>query len=56
MSSFRAEISVYRETFKDLIKEFLDKLHSHPEQSLRFLRFRLDFNEFYSSLDSASDL
>ena len=36
-----------------MIHEFMSKLNSHTEQSLRFLRFRLDFNEYYSSLQSA---
>jgi len=32
-----------------MIEEFMGKLTRHSEQSLRFLRFRLDFNEYYSS-------
>jgi len=34
---------------QDMIEEFMGKLTRHSEQSLRFLRFRLDFNEYYSS-------
>ena len=32
-----------------MVEEFMGKLTRHSEQSLQFLRFRLDFNEYYST-------
>ena len=34
---------------QDMVEEFMGKLTRHSEQSLQFLRFRLDFNEYYST-------
>ena len=40
---------------QDMIQEFMSKLNSHTEQNLRFLCFRLDFNEYYSSMATPLD-
>ena len=37
---------------QDKVVDFMHKLTAHSEQKLRFLCFRLDFNEFYSSSSS----
>ena len=34
---------------QDKVVDFMHKLTAHSEQKLRYLCFRLDFNEFYSS-------
>lgn len=41
---------VFVHVLQDMVRELMDKLRDHPEQSLQFLRFRLDFNQHYSSL------
>lgn len=50
VASHRSEFVVLHDSFKDMIQEFMSKLNSHTEQNLRFLCFRLDFNEYYSQL------
>jgi hypothetical protein len=37
--------------FQDQVKEFLLSLASHPNEDLQFLSLRLDFNEYYKTLD-----
>ena len=34
---------------QDKVVDFMHKLTAHSEQKLRYLCFRLDFNEYYSS-------
>ncbi|CAI8015361.1 Gamma-tubulin complex component 3 [Geodia barretti] len=47
-----SEFAVLYDLFKDKVVDFMHKLTAHSEQKLRFLCFRLDFNEFYSSSSS----
>ena len=46
-------VAVVTVAMQDMVEEFMGKLASHSEQSLRFLCFRLDFNEYYSSVASS---
>ena len=37
------------QTYQDMMNKFLLMLNSHSDVNLKFLSFRLDFNEFYKS-------
>ncbi|KAK3764128.1 hypothetical protein RRG08_039298 [Elysia crispata] len=45
--STRAKLQVLSTAYQDTVKQFLKMVASHPDASLRFLCFRLDFNEHY---------
>ncbi|GFO47439.1 gamma-tubulin complex component [Plakobranchus ocellatus] len=45
--STRAKLLVLSTAYQDTVKQFLKMVASHPDASLRFLCFRLDFNEHY---------
>ncbi|GFS13898.1 gamma-tubulin complex component [Elysia marginata] len=46
--STRAKLQVLSTAYQDTAKQFLTMVASHPDESLRFLCFRLDFNEHYN--------
>ncbi|XP_059168560.1 gamma-tubulin complex component 3 homolog [Physella acuta] len=45
--STRAKLQVLSTAYQDTVEQFLKMVASHPDASLRFLCFRLDFNEHY---------
>ncbi|KAH9512398.1 Gamma-tubulin complex component 3 [Bulinus truncatus] len=45
--STRAKLQVVSSAYQDTVNRFLKMVASHPDASLRFLCFRLDFNEHY---------
>ncbi|XP_041358285.1 gamma-tubulin complex component 3 homolog [Gigantopelta aegis] len=47
--STRAQLTVLAQSYQDMVQDFLQMLTSHQDVSLRFLSFRLDFNEHYRS-------
>ncbi|XP_065644166.1 gamma-tubulin complex component 3 homolog isoform X3 [Hydra vulgaris] len=49
--STRAQIRVLHQSYQDMLQDFLVMLNSHSDVSLRFLCFRLDFNEHYKKLE-----
>ena len=42
-----AKLRVLMRQFKDMVGRFLTMLMSKSDANLRFLSFRVDFNEFY---------
>jgi gamma-tubulin complex component 3 len=49
VSTLNSQFTILHDLFKDKVVDFMHKLTAHSEQKLRYLCFRLDFNEFYSS-------
>lgn len=49
--STRAQLRVLHQSYQDMLQQFLVMLNSHSDVSLRFLCFRLDFNEHYKKLE-----
>lgn len=47
--SKRARFKVLSQSYQDMVKQFLVMLTYHKDVSLRFLSFRLDFNEHYKA-------
>ncbi|CAH1785133.1 unnamed protein product [Owenia fusiformis] len=47
ISSTAAKLRVLSQSYQDMVQQFLVMLQSHSDVSLRFLSFRLDFNEHY---------
>ncbi|KAK3095374.1 hypothetical protein FSP39_013926 [Pinctada imbricata] len=47
--SSRARFRVLSQSYQDMVQQFLVMLTTHQDVSLRFLSFRLDFNENYKS-------
>ncbi|CAC5369535.1 TUBGCP3 [Mytilus coruscus] len=47
--STRARLTVLSQSYQDMVKQFLVMVTTHQDVSLRFLSFRLDFNEHYKS-------
>ncbi|XP_048249999.1 gamma-tubulin complex component 3 homolog [Haliotis rufescens] len=47
--STRAQLIVLAQSYQDMVQQFLVMLTSHQDVSLRFLSFRLDFNEHYKA-------
>lgn len=45
--STRAKLAVLAQSYQDMVQQFLIMVTSHQDVSLRFLSFRLDFNEHY---------
>ncbi|XP_076435742.1 gamma-tubulin complex component 3 homolog [Babylonia areolata] len=45
--STRAQMTVLAQSYQDMVQRFLVMVTSHPDVSLRFLSFRLDFNQHY---------
>ncbi|EDO33629.1 predicted protein [Nematostella vectensis] len=45
----KAHIRVLYQSYQDMVQKFLMMLTSHQDVSLRFLSFRLDFNEHYKT-------
>ncbi|RWS14285.1 gamma-tubulin complex component 3-like protein [Dinothrombium tinctorium] len=45
--NFRVRIQLLSTTYQDMVQKFLLLLADHPDADLRFLSFRLDFNEHY---------
>ncbi|XP_070173338.1 gamma-tubulin complex component 3-like isoform X2 [Littorina saxatilis] len=45
--STRAQMTVLAQSYQDMVLRFLVMVTSHPDVSLRFLSFRLDFNQHY---------
>ncbi|XP_028405676.1 gamma-tubulin complex component 3 homolog isoform X1 [Dendronephthya gigantea] len=43
----RAQLQIVSQSYENLVEQFLLKLTSHSDVNLRFLSFRLDFNEHY---------
>ncbi|ESO86326.1 hypothetical protein LOTGIDRAFT_167139 [Lottia gigantea] len=42
-----AQLTVLAQSYQDMVQDFLVMLTSHADVNLRFLSFRLDFNEYY---------
>jgi len=51
LPSTRAQLRVLHQSYQDMLQQFLVMLNSHSDVSLRFLCFRLDFNEHYKKLE-----
>lgn len=49
-AQFTSQLSAVGDKYHELVYQFLDTCKSHPSADLRFLRLRLDFNEFYDRL------
>ncbi|XP_063428791.1 gamma-tubulin complex component 3 homolog isoform X1 [Mytilus trossulus] len=47
--STRARLTVLSQSYQDMVRQFLVMVTTHQDASLRFLSFRLDFNEHYKS-------
>ena len=47
--STRAQLRVLHQSYQDMLQHFLVMLNNHTDVSLRFLCFRLDFNEYYKN-------
>ncbi|XP_052801228.1 gamma-tubulin complex component 3 homolog isoform X1 [Mya arenaria] len=47
--STRAKMAVLAQSYQDMVQQFLVMVTSHQDVSLRFLSFRLDFNEHYKA-------
>ncbi|XP_044170945.1 gamma-tubulin complex component 3 homolog [Acropora millepora] len=47
----RAQLKVLSKSYQDMVQQFLMMLTSHHDVSLRFLSFRLDFNEHYKKIE-----
>lgn len=47
--STRAQLRVLHQSYQDMLQHFLVMLNNHSDVSLRFLCFRLDFNEYYKN-------
>ncbi|XP_013415922.1 gamma-tubulin complex component 3 homolog [Lingula anatina] len=47
--SMRAQVRVLAQSYQDMVQKFLLMLAGHADVSLRFLSFRLDFNEYYKA-------
>ncbi|XP_021351512.1 gamma-tubulin complex component 3-like [Mizuhopecten yessoensis] len=45
----RAQFKVLSQSYQDMVQQFLVMLTTHQDVSLRFLSFRLDFNEHYKT-------
>ncbi|KAL8625039.1 hypothetical protein ACOMHN_012048 [Nucella lapillus] len=45
--STRAQMTVLAQSYQDMVQRFLVMVTCHPDVSLRFLSFRLDFNQHY---------
>lgn len=43
----RAQLQIVAQSYENLVEQFLVKLTTHSDVNLRFLSFRLDFNEHY---------
>ncbi|XP_050408701.1 gamma-tubulin complex component 3 homolog [Patella vulgata] len=44
-----AQLTVLSQSYQDMVQQFLVMLTCHPDVNLRFLSFRLDFNENYKA-------
>uniref|UniRef100_A0A7M5XKJ2 Gamma tubulin complex component C-terminal domain-containing protein n=1 Tax=Clytia hemisphaerica TaxID=252671 RepID=A0A7M5XKJ2_9CNID len=51
LPSAKAQIRVLNQSYHDMLQQFLVMLNSHSDVSLRFLCFRLDFNEHYKKME-----
>ncbi|KAL3847372.1 hypothetical protein ACJMK2_018287 [Sinanodonta woodiana] len=49
--STRAKLAILAQSYQDMVQQFLAMVTSHDDVSLRFLSFRLDFNEHYKASD-----
>jgi len=49
VSDFKRRLMILYQTYQDMMNKFLLMLNSHSDENLKFLSFRLDFNEFYKS-------
>lgn len=47
--STRAKLIVLSQSYQDMVQQFLVMVTSHQDVNLRFLSFRLDFNEHYKA-------
>ncbi len=52
IASHKRQLFVLAESYQDMVRQFLLMLAGHTDIKLRFLSFRLDFNEHYRSRDS----
>ncbi|RNA07269.1 gamma-tubulin complex component 3 -like protein [Brachionus plicatilis] len=41
------QLSILKNSFSEMVKNLLEALKNHPNESLRFLSFRFNFNEYY---------
>ncbi|XP_059487073.1 gamma-tubulin complex component 3 [Neocloeon triangulifer] len=51
MTRIRVSLMMNADGYRERVKEFLLALASHPNEDLQFLSLRLDFNEYYKTLD-----
>ena len=49
ISSTRSQLRVLAQSYQNMVQQFLSMLTGHSDISLRFLSFRLDFNEHYNA-------
>ena len=49
VSPFKSKLMIVYQTYQDMMNKFLLMLNNHSDDNLKFLSFRLDFNEFYKS-------
>jgi len=47
LSTARSQLRILQQSYQNMVQQFLIMLTSHSDVSLRFLSFRLDFNEHY---------
>nr|XP_054771270.1 gamma-tubulin complex component 3 homolog [Lytechinus pictus]XP_054771271.1 gamma-tubulin complex component 3 homolog [Lytechinus pictus] len=51
LPSSKAQLKVLAQSYQDMVQKFLMMLRDHPDDSLRLLAVRLDFNEVYRAKD-----
>jgi gamma-tubulin complex component 3 len=51
LSTLRSQLRILQQSYQNMVQQFLVMLTSHSDISLRFLSFRLDFNEHYRALE-----
>lgn len=44
----KTQIALLKNSFTDMVKKLLEMLRNHHNESLRFLSFRFNFNEYYN--------
>merc|ERR1719419_581211 len=49
ISVFKSKLMILYQTYQEMMNKFLLMLNSHSDDNLKFLSFRLDFNEFYKA-------
>jgi hypothetical protein len=55
IKSSRNQFEILKSSFNGMVKKLLDMLKNHPNESLRFLSFRFNFNEYYTDAVEKKD-